>query len=84
VVVLILPNQYDACYDKARREGLSPSGRPGGRCEVQPSNEGQPSWQAELIIEMELLQPGDPARIEQPTWRAELKLKIEPFAPWGE
>ena len=51
---------------------------------MQPSNEGQPSWQAELIIEMELLQPGDPADIEQPTWRAELKLKIEPVAPWGE
>ena len=63
--------------------GTVPSGRPGGRCEVQPSNE-RPSWRAELIIEMELLQSGDAADIEQPTWRAELTLKIEPFAPWDE
>lgn len=50
---------------------------------MQPSNE-RPSWRAELIIEMELLQSGDAADIEQPTWRAELTLKIEPFAPWDE
>jgi hypothetical protein len=34
---------------------------------VQPSDESQPSWQARLSVDMELLQSGEPADIEQPT-----------------